>query len=169
MSAIYIFLMLILVQHHPPPPPPTGFDLQSAIVQENFDGSNGNNEFVSNRTFRRAVRNNPPGSSFNGYNGFEEIWDAVKNGRITNLTRNNWRVLIDYTRDTMQDEDRTSVCEAAKAEGQEFNGNRCRDFYLPLTQNLFYLLVLSLCFMFLKRVPQSKKYFKSKSILKKFK
>ena len=159
MSASLIAFMLILVQHFPPPPPPLQvFELQSAYVQQNFDGSNANNQFINNQTFRRAVRNNPPGSSFNGYNGFASIWPAVQDGRIDQLRRANWRVLIDFTRSTGDDENRTLVCEAAKAEGQEFNGARCRDFYLPLTQNLFYLLVLSYVFIFLKRVSQSKKH-----------
>ena len=149
MSASLIAFMLILVQHFPPPPPPLQvFELQSAYVQQNFDGSNANNQFINNQTFRRAVRNNPPGSSFNGYNGFASIWPAVQDGRIDKLTRKNWKALIDYTRSTNDDATRTLVCEAAKAKGKEFNGRRCKDFYLLLSQSLNYLLFLSSLFVF---------------------
>ena len=144
MSSVLLTLVVLLLQYFPfPPPPPSGFEIHSAYVQENFDGSDGNNEFVSNHDFKKAVQNNPSGSSFNGYNGFASIWDAVQDGRIDNLTRNNWKALIDYTRNTSDDATRTLVCETAKADGQEFNGNRCKNFYLSLLQNLSDLLILS--------------------------
>jgi hypothetical protein len=148
MSLYFVAFFLIVVQHYPPPPPPSGFDLQSAYVQKDADSLDVNNEFVSNDDFRSAVLNDPPGSSFYGYNGFASIWAAVQDGRINNLTRKNWKALIDYTRNTSDDATRTLVCEAAKAEGKEFNGRRCKDFYLPLSQSLNYLLFLSSLFVF---------------------
>jgi len=149
MSGVLITLVVFLLQFFPfPPPPPSGFETQSAYVQENFDGSDGNNEFVSNDDFRSAVLNDPPGSSFYGYNGFASIWAAVQDGRIDNLTRNNWKALVDYTRSTNDDATRTLVCEAAKADGREFNGRRCKNFYLPLSYSLNYLLFLSSLFVF---------------------
>ena len=148
MSGVLITLVVFLLQIFPfPPPPPSGFEIQSAYVQENFDGSDGNNEFVNNSDFRSAVLNDPPGSSFNGYNGFASIWAAVQDGRIDNLTRKNWKALIDYTRNTSDDATRTLVCEAAKAEGQEFNGNRCKNFYLSIPKGLSFMLVLGFLFI----------------------
>ena len=150
MSGVLITLVVFLLQFFPfPPPPPSGFETQSAYVQENFDGSDGNNEFVSNDDFRSAVLNNPPGSSFYGYKGFASIWAAVQDGRIDNLTRNNWKALIDYTRSTNDDITRTLVCEAAKADGREFNGRRCRDFYLSLPKSLSFALVLGFLIIFI--------------------
>jgi len=148
MSLYFVALFLIVVQHYPPPPPPSGFDLQSAYVQKDADSLDVNNEFVSNDDFRSAVLNDPPGSSFYGYNGFASIWAAVQDGRIDNLTRNNWKALVDYTRSTNDDATRTLVCEAAKADGREFNGRRCKNFYLPLSYSLNYLLFLSSLFVF---------------------
>jgi hypothetical protein len=148
MSFYFVAFFLIVLQHFPPPPPPQGFEIQSAYVQENFDGSLENNTFVPDYIFRRAVRNIPVGSSFNGYNGFPAIWAAVQDGRIDQLTRSNWRVLIDATRTSGDDATRTLICEAAKADGEEFNGFRCRDFYLPLSDSLNYLLFLSSLFVF---------------------
>jgi len=148
MSLYFVAFFLIVVQHYPPPPPPSGFDLQSAYVQKDADSLDVNNEFVSNDDFRSAVLNDPPGSSFYGYNGFASIWAAVQDGRIDNLTRNNWKALVDYTRSTNDDATRTLVCEAAKADGREFNGRRCKNFYLPLSYSLNYLLFLSSLFVF---------------------
>ncbi len=147
-SALVTLLVVLLLQHFPfLPPPPSGFEIHSAYVQENFYGVNVNNAYVNNNNFRGAVENNPQGSSFYGYNGFLSIWAAVQDGRITSLNRSNWKCLVDYTINNSLDATRTLVCEAAKVEGHEFNGDRCENFYLPLSRTIYYMLLLSFLFV----------------------
>ncbi len=156
MSSVFFAFVVLILQHSPfPPPPPNGFDIQNAYVQENFDGTPENNTFVPDYIFRRAVRNIPVGSTFNGYNGFPAIWAAVQDGRIDQLSRSNWRVLIDATRASGDNATRTLVCEAAKAEGELFTGFRCRDYYLSLPKHLFCLLVLSFISILCHRITKS--------------
>lgn len=146
---VIILSFFVWIQQIPPPPPPGGSELWSGTTLTDTNGGSVSNGDWNKSQLEAALYSNIPLPG--GWVGYFNIMTALESNLIdpNSLQKREWRVLVNYTRNLLQDDDeQRRVCDLAESSLGELP-NRCNNLpELPISKNLNTLLILSFLMLF---------------------